>query len=264
MDQHPRPKAGVFAVRAGPILFTNLFRYIFQNQTLVHHRPQSTYLSIISTGDKYAVACKGRHFCIEGQYVWHIKDYIDRKWMAKYSTDLPDLETMMKEQHQPHGHRWGSNLFRWPSTSKRRISSSKTWTQYHNKSFDAVEAFQDNPMRCGGCGSKVGATIVSRVLRNIHERQVIRAQELGYSIKPAPIDHDDAAITMLPKLINNSSDCDNRGAIIQTIDYFREMISDPYTFGIVVAVHALSDVHAMGIRAHPIRTGIGCRPICCG
>jgi selenophosphate synthase len=42
------------------------------------------------------------------------------------------------------------------------------------------------------------------------------------------------------------------------------MISDPYTFGIVVAVHALSDVHAMGIRAHPIRTGIGCRPICCG
>ena len=245
MDRHPRPKAGVFAVRAGPILFTNILRNIFRNQRLIHHRPQSTYLSILSTGDKYAVACKGRHICVEGRYAWYIKDYIDRKWMAKYSTDLPDLESMMKDQQQRVRRKY---LFHWPSLWKRPIPTSNQWTQLHHKSPDAVEAFQENPMRCGGCGSKVGATIVSRVLRNVHDRQVVRAKELGYSNEPSPIDHDDAAITFIPKArgIGNN---DNGGALIQTIDYFREMISDPYIFGKVVAVHALSDIHAMGVRA---------------
>jgi len=37
--------------------------------------------------------------------------------------------------------------------------------------------------------------------------------------------------------------------MIHTIDYFRSFISDPFIFGKVAAVHALSDVHAMGAQA---------------
>jgi selenide, water dikinase len=235
MDRYPRPKAGVYAVRAGPILYQNILRYL-QGRPLLRHRPQSTYLSLISTGDQYAVASKGRWFCLEGKWLWHVKDWIDRKWMAKYSTELPDLEEMMAKMRR-----------RRPMFGRRRDgpNGDATFLKHRKDNDDILEAFSKNAMRCGGCGAKVGATIVSRVLKAVYQRQVLRAaQELGYAV-PAPIDHDDAAITLLP----STPGAANGAAIVQTIDYFREMISDPFLFGQLVAVHALSDMHAMGTTA---------------
>ncbi len=37
-------------------------------------------------------------------------------------------------------------------------------------------------------------------------------------------------------------------AIIQTVDFFTPIVDDPYTFGQVAVVNALSDVYAMGGR----------------
>lgn len=37
-------------------------------------------------------------------------------------------------------------------------------------------------------------------------------------------------------------------AIIQTVDFFTPIVNDPYTFGLVAAANALSDVYAMGGR----------------
>lgn len=37
-------------------------------------------------------------------------------------------------------------------------------------------------------------------------------------------------------------------AIIQTVDFFTPIVDDPFTFGQVAAVNALSDVYAMGGR----------------
>jgi selenide, water dikinase len=41
---------------------------------------------------------------------------------------------------------------------------------------------------------------------------------------------------------------DDRLALVQTVDFFTPIVDDPYTFGRIAAVNALSDVYAMGGR----------------
>ncbi|MDX1656308.1 MAG: FAD-dependent oxidoreductase [Candidatus Competibacteraceae bacterium] len=86
MVDFPRPKAGVFAVRQGPPLAENLRRAAL-GQSLKAHHPQKHYLSLITTGDRYAVASRGR-WSWAGAWLWRVKDHIDRKFMARYN-DLP-------------------------------------------------------------------------------------------------------------------------------------------------------------------------------
>lgn len=58
MIDHPRPKAGVFAVRQGKPLFENLQHYL-SHQTLKTFVPQSKYLSLLGTRDGRAIALWG-------------------------------------------------------------------------------------------------------------------------------------------------------------------------------------------------------------
>jgi selenide,water dikinase len=58
MVNHPRPKAGVFAVRQGKPLFNNLQRMLLAQQ-LKPYKPQKQYLSLIGTGDRTAIASWG-------------------------------------------------------------------------------------------------------------------------------------------------------------------------------------------------------------
>ncbi|OPX90420.1 MAG: Selenide, water dikinase [Pelotomaculum sp. PtaB.Bin013] len=37
-------------------------------------------------------------------------------------------------------------------------------------------------------------------------------------------------------------------AIVQTVDYFTPVVDDPYTFGLITAANALSDIYAMGAK----------------
>ena len=80
---HPRPKAGVFAVRQGPPLTRNL-RLALAGREPHPFVPQERFLVILSAGERYAIATRGR-FALEGRWVWGWKDWIDRRFIARFS-----------------------------------------------------------------------------------------------------------------------------------------------------------------------------------
>ena len=87
----------------------------------------------------------------------------------------------------------------------------------------------DEPMRCGGCAAKVPAAILGRVIERLRPA-ITDAVAIGLD---SP---DDAALISFP----------GAPPLLQTVDFFRAMVSDPYLFGQIAANHALGDIYAMG------------------
>lgn len=78
----PHAKAGVFAVRAGPILAANVLAAVAGGPLRPHATP-ARYLALVSTGDRHAVGV-WNGFSWEGDWVWRWKDRIDRAFVARY------------------------------------------------------------------------------------------------------------------------------------------------------------------------------------
>ena len=75
----PRPKAGVYAVRAAPALFANL-RAALSGSPRKPFDPQGDYLKLISLGRRSAVG-ERNGITLEGPWVWRLKDRIDRRFI---------------------------------------------------------------------------------------------------------------------------------------------------------------------------------------
>jgi len=75
-------RSGVYAVRAGPALATNLAAAL-AGQPLTEHQPPDQTLNLISCGDRTAIASWGR-FSASGRWVWTLKDWIDRRFLRRY------------------------------------------------------------------------------------------------------------------------------------------------------------------------------------
>jgi selenide, water dikinase len=80
---HPRPKAGVFAVRQGKPLFSNLRRFAL-NEPLQNYIPQKQYLSLIGIGNGNAIANRGALTLPPNRLSWFWKDWIDRQFMKQF------------------------------------------------------------------------------------------------------------------------------------------------------------------------------------
>ncbi|MBC8119967.1 MAG: FAD-dependent oxidoreductase [Burkholderiaceae bacterium] len=77
----PRPKSGVYAVRAAPTLAANLVAAA--NLTpMLSFAPQRRALYLLSTGGRQAIASWGR-WAIVGRWVWRWKHRIDRHYIAR-------------------------------------------------------------------------------------------------------------------------------------------------------------------------------------
>jgi|EP00945_MAST-04E_sp_MAST-4E-sp1_P001626 selenide,water dikinase len=203
---HPRPKAGVFAVRQGMPLAANL-RHRLRGEPVVPFYPQKEFLGLISTGDKYAVASRGC-WSFGGSYLWYIKDWIDRAFMAKFQ-DLPDMAAKAAREEA-----------RKPKPAVALAAGP-----------EAINLLSHVAMRCGGCGSKIGASVLSRVMKRLKGEIHTRPEVIIGLDAP-----DDAAVVQ---------GLGKKMAAIHTVDFFRSFIDDPYTFGRIAANHALSDCHAM-------------------
>jgi NADH dehydrogenase FAD-containing subunit len=83
----PRPRSGVYAVRAGPPLALNLARWA-NGGALVRHRPQAVSLNLLACGDGTAIASWGP-FSAQGRWVWRWKDRIDQAFIARYAARGP-------------------------------------------------------------------------------------------------------------------------------------------------------------------------------
>ena len=82
IDQ-PLPRSGVYAVRAGPALLTNLTAVLAGVPPVPHMPPKNT-LNLLSCGDHYAIATWG-DYSAQGRWVWWLKDWIDRGFIKRYS-----------------------------------------------------------------------------------------------------------------------------------------------------------------------------------
>ena len=198
-------KAGVFAVRQGKPLTENLRRAV-GGTALEAYRPQTSWLALISTGDKYAVASRG-WLGFAGAWVWQWKDWIDQRFMRKFS-EFPEMSANT------------------PAPSNSAVGAVKL------NSEESLQAISAIAMRCGGCGAKVGATILQNALSNLHP---VQRDDVLIGLK----DPDDAAVVRVPPGM----------AMVHSIDFFRAFIDDPYIFGKVAANHSLGDIWAMGAQA---------------
>ena len=84
----PVAPAGVYAIRAGPVIAENICRYA-QNRPAKAFHPQKDYLKLISLGGKCAVAEKFG-ITLEGNWAWHLKKYIDFSFLRAHSPTASD------------------------------------------------------------------------------------------------------------------------------------------------------------------------------
>jgi selenide,water dikinase len=80
---HPRPRAGVYAVRAGALIAANIGRLV-AGRRLIARTPQRQALALISTGERYALGTRNG-LTFEGAWVWRLKDAIDRRFVGGFA-----------------------------------------------------------------------------------------------------------------------------------------------------------------------------------
>jgi selenide,water dikinase len=132
----PLKKAGVYAVRQGPVVAHNIRAFFTGQSGLKTFRPKKHVLSLITSGERKAIVHQDSPSILRWlgpSLVWLIKDWIDRSFMERFQA-----------------HAFTVN----PGRFTRSMPRPK---------FSLVpEDWQDNT--CGGCGSKLAASTLTQSL----------------------------------------------------------------------------------------------------
>ncbi|MDG2176952.1 MAG: selenide, water dikinase SelD [Gammaproteobacteria bacterium] len=136
MDENPRSKAGVYAVRQAPVLFENIRNQLLK-VSLQTYKPQDKFLSLLALGGKRATGNRG-WLAASGKLIWTLKDRIDRGFMDRFS-ELPG-----------------------PASMSAAKSIPATLVPQEEKSEEL-----DPAIRCAGCGGKVGPIVLAEVMREL-------------------------------------------------------------------------------------------------
>ncbi len=130
LEEHPWvPRAGVYAVREGPVLATNL-RARIAGGRLRRYRPQRDFLALLNLGDRRALGAK-RGLAFGGPWVWRWKARIDRRFVERFR--------VLEEDGAPSGG------FADPGAMAR----------------------EEGAMECGGCAAKLAGAELARGLARL-------------------------------------------------------------------------------------------------
>ncbi len=96
MKGEPVPKAGVYAVRQGPVLWDNLHRFL-EGKPLKEYKPQRSFLKLINLGDGRAVG-QWKRIAFAGHWAMKLKHHIDTSFM-----DMFRVEDSMLDDNASNG-----------------------------------------------------------------------------------------------------------------------------------------------------------------
>ncbi len=162
LENYKLPKAGVYAVRQGPILYKNLRAKIL-NLKFSSFKPQRSFLSLIGNGKNEAIfSWKGISF--RSKFAWFLKSNIDQRFIRKYNyLDLKKMESI-----SPHP----------------KLISQK------NVGDPALEK-----IRCLGCGAKTPWLSLNKGINSSKEILTLKSRKLNLNKVNIT---DDASITNVP------------------------------------------------------------------
>jgi selenide,water dikinase len=182
-DDQRLPKSGVYAVRQGEVLATNIMAYsnLGEKSVLKNYKPQKKVLKLLQIS-------KDKVFTIWGPL------YFNSNFMSQIKKTI-DLNFMERFGHLP------------------------------NKMM-AVVTEQDINM-CGGCGSKVPKSLLENVIHELRPKFPGIISDTFEDCYPLP-------------LVTEPT--------FMTVDSLKEFIQDPFLFGKVSALHALSDLWVSNVK----------------
>ncbi len=179
-------KAGVYAVRQGPVLMKNIQRLVSGSSQLEDYHPQTDFLKLINLGNDQAIMeFKGRTFA--GHWCWKLKNHIDVKFIRKYQN-------------------------------------------YDPMPMKPSDGDDPPPMKCLGCGGKIGSQLLSQVLAELDVPQ-------NDDVKIGLQHPDDAAIV---RTYNDE--------VTVTTDFFAAPFDDPYLVGRIATLNSASDCFVIGAQ----------------
>lgn len=123
--------------------------------------------------------------------------------------------------------------------SRSRVAGKHAGPQpevLHGGNHGLQEVWRKAHMRCKGCAAKVPPNALHRILQ---ELKLLESERTVGALAGVPLAQEDAAV--LPAAAVGT-------VSVQTVDVLSAPVDDPYMFGRIAVVHALSDCFAMGAQ----------------